>query len=319
MILVMIIPCPAEHGIIEKVSNFQAAGNYHGEVTFMQVLIISDIHANYAALTAVLEATAGKWEQIWFLGDLVGYGPDPNECVEELRKHDHIALSGNHDQAVLGYLDVQSFNREASKAINWTREELSEDALAYLESLPSKHVEHPFTLAHASPRYPVWEYILDPHTAADNFRFMETPYCFVGHTHVPVIFTEKTGLFNRVAVQLPNYDADEREISLADERLIINPGSVGQPRDADSRAAYALLDTDTLRYSYHRTRMISNGPRRKCAKLGCRSGWSNDWLWVSKISIISIFPHGGNQSNRTSLDHREKNQSALGWRRASTI
>ena len=220
----------------------------------MRVLIISDIHANLTAFKAVLEDTKDKWDVIWFLGDLVGYGPDPNECVAELQKYNHIALSGNHDQAVLGNLDIKSFNREAVAAITWTQEAISDETKEYLANCPSKHVEGIFTLAHASPRYPVWEYILDPHTAAENFGWFETEYCIVGHTHVPVMFEEHNNGHRTIVVRMPNYGemVPPYPLSEGNGRLIINPGSVGQPRDSDPRAAYALLDTDEMTWEYKR-------------------------------------------------------------------
>ena len=218
----------------------------------MRILIISDIHANLNAFQAVLDHARDQWDIIWFLGDLVGYGPNPNECVQELQNHDHIALSGNHDQAVLGKLDIKSFNREAKYAITWTQEAISEETRSYLQSLPSKQVEGAFTLAHASPRYPVWEYILDPMTASENFNWFETDFCLVGHTHVPVIFEEQLNGYRRVNVRPPNYGDGREAFALGPERLIINPGSVGQPRDSDPRAAYALLDTESMIWTYQR-------------------------------------------------------------------
>lgn len=213
----------------------------------MQVLVISDIHANLAAFEAVLADAKGEWEKIWFLGDLIGYGPDPNECAALLREFDHIALSGNHDWAVLNRLDMSTFNVEAKYAINWTQEAISEETRSYLDALPSMLIEGPFTLAHASPRQPVWEYILDPFTAAINFDFFDTPYCLVGHTHVPVWF-EQTADKSAIPY-VPQYG---RAITLGESRLIINPGSVGQPRDSDPRAAYALLDTEMLAWEHRR-------------------------------------------------------------------
>ncbi|MCP4421820.1 MAG: metallophosphoesterase family protein, partial [Chloroflexi bacterium] len=218
----------------------------------MRILIISDIHANLTAFQAVLEHAKDQWDIIWFLGDLVGYGPDPNECTQELQKHTHIALSGNHDQAVLGNLDIKSFNREAKHAINWTQEAISDETRSYLQNLSSKQVEGDFTLAHASPRYPVWEYILDPITASENFSWFETDFCLVGHTHVPVMFEERLNGFRKVNVRPPNYFQTREAFFLGPERLIINPGSVGQPRDSDPRAAYALLDTEDMTWFYRR-------------------------------------------------------------------
>ncbi|MCB8920778.1 MAG: metallophosphoesterase family protein [Ardenticatenaceae bacterium] len=213
----------------------------------MRVLVISDIHANLAAFKAVLDDSKGLWEKIWFLGDLIGYGPDPNECTSLLREFDHIALSGNHDWAVLDKLDTSSFNAEAKSAITWTRDTITPETRAYLDSLPSKLVLGQFTLAHASPRQPVWEYILDPYTAAINFEFFDTPYCLVGHTHVPIWFEETA--VHSVIPYVPNYG---KPTNLPENRVIINPGSIGQPRDSDHRAAYALLDTDNLVWEYRR-------------------------------------------------------------------
>lgn len=205
----------------------------------MRVLIISDIHANLAAFQAVLADAQGQWDTIWCLGDLVGYGPDPNECVALLREHDHISLSGNHDWAVLGKLDIQNFNHEAQIAIRWTRQAISTDTRDYLATLPPTLTESPFTLVHGSPRQPVWEYILDAYTAAINFEHFETPYCLVGHTHVPAVFVETDDY--HVLSQQPECGSI---LVLNHQRLIINPGSVGQPRDSDPRAAYSLLDIE---------------------------------------------------------------------------
>ena len=234
----------------------------------MRVLIISDIHANLTAFKAVLEHTQDEWDIIWFLGDLVGYGPDPNECVQELQKYNHVALSGNHDQAVLGNLDIKSFNREAKFAINWTQEAINSETLAYLQSLPSKQVEGSFTLAHASPRYPVWEYILDPLTASENFNWFETEFCLVGHTHVPVIFEERLNGFRKVNVRQASYGRERDALFLGPERLIINPGSVGQPRDSDPRAAYALLDTEAMTWSYQRVPYAVREVQERMEKCG---------------------------------------------------
>lgn len=213
----------------------------------MRILVISDIHANLAALEAVLADAAGEWEQMWCLGDVIGYGPDPNECVALVRSYNPVCLSGNHDWAILGKLPVEEFNPEAQTAILWTRRQLTEESRAYLDNLPPLLVHPPFTLAHASPRQPIWEYVTDGETAAANFAHFETPYCLVGHSHVPIIFQQVNP--TRLAVYRPVY---QQPVFLGDLRLIINPGSVGQPRDSDPRAAYALLDTDELTWEYRR-------------------------------------------------------------------
>ena len=214
----------------------------------MRVLLLTDIHANLVALEAVLADAEGQWERLWFLGDLVGYGPQPNECVERLRALEPLALSGNHDWAVLGKLDDADFNSEARYVARWTGRVLTADNRAYLNTLPPLRVEPPFTLAHASPRHPVWEYILDLPTALANFDHFETPYCLVGHTHVPAVFAldEASGGVDFALIEHGDV------LDLSRHRLIVNPGSVGQPRDGDPRAAYALLDTEAMRMTFHR-------------------------------------------------------------------
>lgn len=242
----------------------------------MRYLVISDIHANLVALEAVLQDAAGEWEQIWCLGDIVGYGPDPNGCVELLRQQEHLSLSGNHDWAVLGKLDIESFNSEARNAIRWTQNTISQENRDYLSELPAMQIIEPFTLVHASPRQPIWEYLLDEGAATQNFLLLNTPYCFVGHTHTPVIFTETT-----LGTSEASYPAYNESILLGEQRLIINPGSVGQPRDSDPRAAYGLLDSDALTWEHRRVtynveetqaRMRSHGlPYRLIARL--ELGW----------------------------------------------
>lgn len=228
----------------------------------MSILIISDIHANLAAFQAVLEDAADQWDTIWCLGDLVGYGPNPNECVDLLREHDHISLSGNHDWAVLDRLDIQSFNDDAQYAVKWTQSVLTKEARAYLETLPTALIKPPFTLTHASPRQPIWEYILDSYTAAINFEYFDTPYCLVGHTHVPVIFNQE----NKQVV--PYRPQEHSQTQLDDTRCIINPGSVGQPRDTDSRASYALLDPGNMTWEYRRVTYPIAETQKQMRELG---------------------------------------------------
>lgn len=213
----------------------------------MRILVVSDIHANLIAFETVLEDAKGQWDKIWCLGDLVGYGPKPNECVSLLREYDHVSLSGNHDWAVLGKLDINDFNTEARKAALWTRKVISEDTREYLDALPAKCIVDNFTLAHASPRQPVWEYIIDYETALANFAHFETNVCLVGHTHIPILLAEKES--GEVAVFNPTY---KETIYLEESKVIINPGSVGQPRDSDPRAAYAFLDTEEMTWEFYR-------------------------------------------------------------------
>lgn len=214
----------------------------------MRYAIVSDIHGNFEAFQAVLGHAArnGGFGNIICLGDVVGYGPDPHECVQLLRKHEHLCVAGNHDLAAVGLVDTSAFNPLAASAVQWTSERLDHGDISYLRGLPLTAVVDGFTLAHGSPREPIWEYITSPWAASQNLKHFETPYCLVGHTHVPVIFRFK-GAEESDCVAEP-FPGDGL-LALATERMIINPGGVGQPRDGDPRAAYAVLDIDakTLR------------------------------------------------------------------------
>ena len=211
----------------------------------MRYLVISDIHSNRAALEAVL-ADAGSFDKIWCLGDVVGYGPDPNACVELLQAHPHICVAGNHDAGCTGRVDISDFNPEAETICHWTGEQLTKANRDYLLTLPEKLEEGEFTIVHGSPRYPTWEYLIYTLNALENFAHFDTRFCLVGHTHVPCIFQYKDG---DCEVVVPSPDSLWH---LDEERLIINPGGVGQPRDGDERASYALLDTDQGLLTYRR-------------------------------------------------------------------
>lgn len=214
----------------------------------MRVLVISDLHANLTAFKAVLDDAKGAWDFVWCLGDVVGYGPDPNECVDLLRSLPHLCLAGNHDWAALGRLDIRTFNADARKAVTWTTTTLRDDNLEYLAALPTTFVLGAYTLVHGSPREPVWEYILDPLIATLNFPHFETPYCLVGHTHSPVVFEMMSDRGDTEAFP-PAYGRGRR---LDEHRQIINPGSVGQPRDSNPQAAYGLLDVENAVFEHRR-------------------------------------------------------------------
>lgn len=228
----------------------------------MRVLVLSDIHANLTALDEVLaDAESHEWlgrqgyDAVWSLGDIVGYGPQPNECIQRLQElGDHLRVAGNHDWAALGNMEVDDFNPEAREMVLWTQEVLDSLSLAYLRQLPDEPLEEgDFTLTHASPRHPIWEYIYTVAIARDNFEYFDTAYCLVGHTHVPRVYRlarDSVSGRQRCAAHAPLYDQD---ISLRGvHRLIINPGSVGQPRDSDPRAAYGLLDTEQCTWRFRR-------------------------------------------------------------------
>lgn len=242
----------------------------------MRVLVFSDIHANLTALQAVI-TSAGQVDQIWCLGDIVGYGPDPNQCVSTLRSINGLScVMGNHDAAVCDLIPIEAFNPEARDSINWTRSNLTPDNIEWLKLLPERINLETATLAHGSPRNPIWEYLLDPITAFNNFKQFSTPCCFVGHTHLPVIY-QHLGNQRSAICMLPTPNQPVRIIG----RMIINPGSVGQPRDHDPRAAYGIFDTNALswepkRASYNiaeiQQRILAFGLPEKHA-LRLETGW----------------------------------------------
>jgi len=199
----------------------------------MRYAILADIHGNLAALEAVLEdiERRGGVDEIWCLGDIVGYGPEPRLCIERLRQYRHICVAGNHDWAAIGKLGVDDFNPHAAAAALWTARQLAPQDVGYLESLPVRLVRGDFTLVHGSPREPIWEYILSPFEAEINFEYFSTPFCLVGHSHVPLLF-HRGGRME----YLPE------KLVLEEKPLILNPGGVGQPRDGDPRASYAIYD-----------------------------------------------------------------------------
>lgn len=201
--------------------------------------ILSDIHSNLEALRAVLEDARGQGaEEIWCLGDTVGYGANPNECLELLSAAGALLIAGNHDWAAVGKLGVEWFNPDAATAALWTGRQLSEPHRRLLEGLPLRERRGDFSLAHGSPREPLWEYLTSSWVARPSFDHFDTPYCLVGHTHLPAVFAYDP---RRDHCQMRDFSAEE-PLSLGDERLIINPGSVGQPRNGDPLASYALLE-----------------------------------------------------------------------------
>ena len=214
----------------------------------MRTLIISDVHSNIVAFDAVLrDANArGPVDNIWSLGDIVGYGPHPNECLDTLRGFEHVSVAGNHDLGSIGDIYLGMFNEDAAIACEWNGEQLTADNRAYIEGLPRVVNQGEFMLAHGSLRDPVWEYLIHEEAARASFALLETQFLLVGHSHLPLIFEE----IHAAPDALPRVHAVGRLnhgslIRLPEDvRLIINPGSVGQPRDSDPRAAYAILDSD---------------------------------------------------------------------------
>jgi predicted phosphodiesterase len=211
----------------------------------MRICVLSDIHSNVPALEAVL-AAVGPVDAIWQLGDIVGYGPDPDETIAILERNRAQGVRGNHDAAALGLIDADAFNDDARTAVLWTADRLNERSRAWLQSLPETVRDERFTLAHGSPRDPTWEYVYSVPVARANFAALQTPHAIIGHTHVPLVFREDDGL---VEVLSPTHGS---RLLLDERRTILNPGSVGQPRDGDRRASAMTLSTDTGEVEWHR-------------------------------------------------------------------
>jgi len=207
----------------------------------MRYAIIADIHANRAAFSAVLDDVKrrGGAEEVWCLGDIVGYGPDPHECIELLRQYSHVCVVGNHDWAAIGKIDTGDFNPYAARASHWTAGQLTAEDIKYIDNLPLVAQRGDFTLVHGSPRNPIWEYLLSTSTAQENFAFFQSQFCLVGHSHVPQVFAYRES-GDRAFSEFPA----DAVLTLAENRLIINPGGVGQPRDGDPRASYAIYDSE---------------------------------------------------------------------------
>lgn len=213
----------------------------------MRVAVVSDIHSNLHALAAVLEAIdAEEPHAIWCLGDVVGYGPKPDECCRIVERRASLSLAGNHDLGVRGDVDLDDFAPDAAVAAHWTRGALGAQARAFLDRLVPSGETEGVQLFHASPRDPVWEYILTDQAAAAALEATFAPVVLVGHSHVPLAVTIGAG-------ELAGGHAPAgTDVDLGHGRWLLNPGSVGQPRDGDPRAAWMLLDFDSRRASFRR-------------------------------------------------------------------
>jgi predicted phosphodiesterase len=227
----------------------------------MKSAILSDVHANLAALEAVLKDISGKGgvDEYWSLGDIVDYGPEPHQCLELMRQIETLAVTGNHEYAIAGQTDLSRFQPRVAVVTGWTKQQLNSEEIDYLGKLGLTEITGDFTLAHGSPRDPVWEYIFSESDARQNLSYFQTRYCLVGHTHVQICFQlsdhrqlEGQHKANPDQIEQPNSYLDlsidrneigENVLELGDDHYIINPGSVGQPRDGDPRAAYAIFDS----------------------------------------------------------------------------
>ncbi|HEX9550013.1 MAG TPA: metallophosphoesterase family protein [Candidatus Limnocylindrales bacterium] len=211
----------------------------------MRIAVLSDIHANLVALDAVLAAT-GPVDAVWHLGDVVGYGPDPDAVVARLGSVGATGVQGNHDAAAAGGSEIEWFNPDARRAMEWTRATMGRGTVAWLAALPRTLVSGDWTLVHGSPREPIWEYVTSVPVARANLAALETRVGLHGHTHLPVAFVEEDG---RVDVVSPG---DGSVLELRGRRALVNPGSVGQPRDGDPRSSYLVLDTVADSVTWHR-------------------------------------------------------------------
>jgi diadenosine tetraphosphatase ApaH/serine/threonine PP2A family protein phosphatase len=214
----------------------------------MRIAILSDIHANYHALAATLTALAGESvDEIWCLGDTVGYGPRPNRSCATIAQRAALCLAGNHDLAVTGALSVDEFNGDAAAAAQWTRGVLEPEARTFLEGLAPTARRPGVELYHGSPLDPVWDYVLSETTAFLSFRTTKAPLVLVGHSHVALALSWNG---DRLGGGVAHEGA---EIDLSDGRWLLNPGSIGQPRGGDPRAAWLLIDDEARRATFRRT------------------------------------------------------------------
>jgi diadenosine tetraphosphatase ApaH/serine/threonine PP2A family protein phosphatase len=229
----------------------------------MRYAIIADVHANLTAFAAVLKdiEQRGGMDEIWCLGDTVGYGPDPHECIALLRQQRHVCVAGNHDWGAIGKVDIADFNPDAAAACQWTAQQLSPEDIRYLENLPLTLERDDFTLVHGSPRDPIWEYLVSTSIAIQNFGFFQSPYCLVGHSHLPLVFRDEDGAsFNKWTTNIG--------LALGQNRLIINPGGVGQPRDGDPRASYAIYNTENRQIRLYRVPYDIEATQHKMMECG---------------------------------------------------
>lgn len=222
----------------------------------MQIAILSDIHANLPGLEAVLaDIDDGGPEEIWCLGDVVGYGAQPDQCAKLVSEHCELSLVGNHDLAVLGEIDTDVFSAAAASAVSWTQTNCDRATIDFLRGLEPKDDGQEVGLYHASPRDPVWEYVLAVDQAADCMEEQSERVSLIGHSHVALFFSDggSDGNSDGEGMEPSGGQAEGgRQLDVSKGRWLLNPGSVGQPRDGDPRAAWLELDTDTWTATYHR-------------------------------------------------------------------
>jgi len=211
----------------------------------MRIAVLSDIHSNLVALDAVL-GHLGSVDAVWQLGDVVGYGPEPDGVVDRLAGIGAIGVRGNHDAAALGGPEIEWFNPDARAAMEWTRRSISEATAAWLAGLPERLTERGATLVHGSLREPLWEYITSDPVARATLALLTTPLGLHGHTHLPIVWAEHPGGVETIA------PSNGSTFGYGGRRALLNPGSVGQPRDGEPTASYLVLDTAVERADWHR-------------------------------------------------------------------
>jgi predicted phosphodiesterase len=233
-----------------------------------RTLIVSDVHANLVALEAVLRdgEREGPIDAVWSLGDCVGYGPQPAECIARLKGFGAAMVAGNHERAATGAIGTEDFNPDAAAAAQWTKERLSPDEKSFLDGLPEVANQNSFTLVHGTLRWPIWEYLLDADAALGHLALQETPFGLVGHTHVPMLVVEDRMSFE--GCQLFRLADGERVDLHETMRIVLNPGSVGQPRDGDPRASYAVYDSEANSITLHRVEYAINETQKLMVEAG---------------------------------------------------
>ena len=229
----------------------------------MRVAVVSDIHSNLHALEAVLASIDQEApDELWCLGDLVGYGARPNECCAAVAERADVCLAGNHDLAVRGSIDLEEFQGDAGRAATWTREVLEPQWKELLDRLEPEGSAHGVSLYHGSARDPIWEYVLSDDVALATLELTDSPLVLVGHSHVALqVVQSGDELAGGVAPA-------GTELELDAVRALLNPGSVGQPRDGDPRAAYLLLDLDARHASFRRVEYDVERTQREMREAG---------------------------------------------------
>jgi diadenosine tetraphosphatase ApaH/serine/threonine PP2A family protein phosphatase len=211
----------------------------------MRIAVLSDIHSNIVALEAVL-SSIGSVDAVWHCGDVVGYGPDPDGVVARLIEIGATGVRGNHDSAAAGGNEIDWFNSDARAAMEWTRTQITPETRAWLAALPLTRTEGDFTVVHGSPRDPIWEYVTSLPVARANIAALTTRWGLHGHTHIPICWREDDGRIEAVS------PTNGSSLALDARRVLLNPGSVGQPRDGDPHASYLIIDTDASRCTWTR-------------------------------------------------------------------